>query len=81
MVAQAVAVAAFPLVLLPIVPAPRPAAGTLVAAMVPLPVGARLAPDPTTIVAEVFEPLLSADQAVEAVPAQLDADHFPLVEL
>jgi hypothetical protein len=80
-VAHAAVVAALPLVLLLIVPAPRPEAGTLVAAIVPLPLGAKLAPDPTTIVAEVFVPLLSADHAVEAVPAQLEADHFPVLEL
>jgi len=80
-VAQAVAVPAFPEVALLIVPAPKPAAGTLVAAMVPLPAGATLAPDPTTIVAEVFVPLLSADHAVEAVPAQLELSHFPVLEL
>ena len=75
------AVAALPLVLLAMVPAPSPAAGTLVAAIVPVPVAAILAPVPTTMAAVVLVPPVTALHAVEAVPARLEACHVPDVEL
>ena len=45
-----------------------PLAGTDVAAMVPLPVAARLAPDPTTNALDVLVPDVSAENADEPLP-------------
>jgi hypothetical protein len=53
-----------------------PDAGADVAAMVPVPVAERLAPDPTTIAAAVLVPLVSAENAVLPPPPHVAFAHF-----
>src|SRR5580693_2486599 len=62
-------------------PAVTPVAGTLVAAIVPLPLVASDAPEPTTIAAVVLVPEASELKAGVLLPPQLPFCHQPVVEL